>query len=256
MRSVYTTIPVALCEYAVVNRKVNYLKLYVYLKHISSGHIRFHSCLYEVWATDLKISAKTVKKYIDWLIVNKWITVNSKRGSYRIISYKQLCKKLKLKNRKAVKYDENNFIKFRGFCCGAVITYYMRKKNFSDRKRKWPEPQMDGFSMSHSRDPKGFYNLPIRYLCKCLGVSVSTANKYKQAAVEAGYLIIKRNIKALCDDKGKKISKENFSCVVAFENEIAGQLRQGKKHLKIVQADFIHSGIQLKAKRRKYSEKK
>jgi len=256
MKPVYTTIPVSLCEYAVVNRKVNYLKLYVYLKYISSGHIRFDNRLYQVWATDLQVSTKTVINGIEWLKKNKWITVNSKRSGLRIISYSQLCKKLKLNNSKAVKYDENDFIKFRGFCCGAVITYYMRRKIFSDRKSKWPGPQMDGSRMSHSRGPKGYYNLPVRYLSKCLGVSAATANKYKLAAIEARYIIIKRNIKSLCDNGGKKITKDIFACFADYDNSLSGRLRQGKKYLKVIQADFIHSGIQMKSKRSKHGEKK
>jgi hypothetical protein len=256
MKSVYTTIPAVLCEYAVVNRKISHLKLYVYLKHISSGHIRFESRLYAVWATDLQVSTRTVTNGIEWLKKNKWITVNNKSCSLRIIGYGQLCRKLKLNNSKAVKYDEDDFSKFRGFCCGAIITYYMRRKIFSDRKSKWPGPQMDGSSTSHSRGPKGYYNLPVRYLSKCLGVSAATANKYKLAAIEAGYIIIKRNIKALCDNSGKKITKENFVCFAAYDSSLCGRLRQGKKYLKAIQADFIHSGIQMKSKRNKHGEKK
>ena len=94
MKATYTSIPVDLCQYALINNRVNHLKLFLYLKTTSSGHISMKNYnLYSAWASDLELSERTIRNLFKWLIKNKWLTVNSKRVSYRIISYKQLNRK-------------------------------------------------------------------------------------------------------------------------------------------------------------------
>lgn len=43
MEKAYTTIPIGVIEEAIVGRKLNHLKVYIYLKCISSGHLRINS---------------------------------------------------------------------------------------------------------------------------------------------------------------------------------------------------------------------
>lgn len=239
MKPIYTTIPVELCQYALMNRKTNHLLIYVYLKHISSGHISYNSSLYKVWSVDLEITEKTIRSCVKWLIKKKWITVNNKNKSLRIIGYKQLCRKLKFKSQSAVRYEPEDFLKFTNFCCASVVIYYLQKKRFIDRKR-WSGSKMEDSSMSHYFCPKSYFTLPISCLAKCLGVSISTANNYKKRAEKAGFITVKKNQPYFYDQKGNKLTNRYlmiFKYLSAEEN--IGRLRQGKKYLKKVESDFI-----------------
>ena len=50
MKPICTTIPVMLIKYALVNRKVNHLMLFVYFKHIASGHIKYNNENIKAWS--------------------------------------------------------------------------------------------------------------------------------------------------------------------------------------------------------------
>jgi hypothetical protein len=247
MKPIYTSIPVELCKYALINRKTNHLMLFVYLKHISSGHLRFDTSLYKVWATDLNISERTVRNCITWLIKNKWITVNNKRKSLRIIQYSQLCRKLDLSRKLSCIYEPEDFSKFINFCCAVVITYYLNSKYWMDRKRR-SVFKMGNTSTNRNSYSYSFKTMPIRYLAKCLDVSNATANNYKKMAIEANFLTIKSQVNIITDDNGVKLSKELITVFKHEEKSITGRLRLGKKYLKFVEADLIKSDIILKRK--------
>lgn len=255
MKPIYTTIPVGLCEYALLNKKVNHLKLYIYLKHTSEGYIPHDPQLYKYWATDIECSKRWVYQGLQWLIKNKWITVNSKRNVLHIIGYKQLCKKLGIHESVAVVYEPEDFSRLKEFCAGALTTYYLRKKAWMDKKRR-PVSLMDDTTMSRNFYPKGFYSLPVRYLSKCIDISPSTANNYKQQALKGGFIEVKKQLITLIDNKGRKLSKDKISVYKQIEHTNCGRLRLGTKYLKIVDSDLIKSLLIMKRKRFKYDAKK
>lgn len=246
MKPICTTIPVDLCEYALVSRKINHLLLFVYLKHISSGHVRLDTSLYKHWATDLGVSEKTIRSCIKWLIKKKWITVNNKRNTLRIISYEQLKRKLNLKGNSAIIYEPNDFSGFNKFCCGVAVTRIFRLIRWMNRKRS--VSKMADTSTSRSKSSKGFQPIPLKRLAKSLKVSSSTANNYKMKAKEAGFIDTKRQVTTLTDINGGKILKENLSVCKYVLGNVAGRLRTGTKFLKIVEADLIRSNMKFKKK--------
>lgn len=255
MKTIYTTIPVQLCQYALLNGMTNHLKLYVYFKHIASGHLERKSSLYERWGVDVELSEKTVRKIINELIQKKWITVNSKRNSLRIISYAQLCRKLDIKSKMCVIYEPEEFSGFREFCCAAVYTYQANVKSWRGKNRL-SVSKMVGTSKNSNLHLKGYKTLPIRYFAKSVGVSISTANSFKQAAVKAGYIEVKRRVVNITDSNGKKIDRDMLSVIAIANEDLAPRLRIGKKYLKNVEADLIKSLLIIKKKRFKYREKR
>ena len=133
-----TNIPVSLCEYALVNRKINQLKLYIYLKLISDGHVVLYNGNYKQWSEDIGVHEKTIKSSLEWLIRQKWITVNSKRTALRIISYKNLSYKLRLSLKTGYSYEVEHVEDFKqlgALCCAIVITYYLNRKRFFDKRQ-------------------------------------------------------------------------------------------------------------------------
>lgn len=250
MKPIYHTIPVGLCAYALMSRKINHLKLYVYFKHIASGHLRYDTSLCKHWASDLDMNERTVRNCMKWMIKKKWITVNSKKESIRIIGFQQLKLKLKIKSDAAVVFEQEDFSEFFSFCCAAVITYYIRLKSFKSRAKQ-SGSKMVGSRKNCSSAQKGFYTLPVLYLAKCLKVSKSTANNYKIKAVNSKFIEVKRQVTTIKDEEGNKISKNE---ILTFQSnsENVGIFRLGRKYLKKVEADLIKSELKLKRKRSKY----
>lgn len=254
MKPVYTTLPVELCRYALINRKSNHLLVFIYLKHITNGHISNDTSLYQEWAIDLRLNKRTISNCINWLIKNKWITVNGKKQSLKIIGYAKLFKKLKFQSLSAVRYEPDNFLDFTDFCCAAVIIYYIQKKRFIDKKRR-SGSKMEDSNMNRNSYPKGYSELPVSYLAKCLGVSNSTANNYKKRAEKAGFITIKRQFYTLINNNGEKITRNNYYVYQYQNKEIAGRYRQGRKYLKIVAPDLILIGFSTMRKHFKLKEK-
>jgi hypothetical protein len=250
MKLFYTTIPIALCKYALKNRKPNHLKLYIYLKLISSGHVKYSSISISAWATDIGMSERWTKDVIKWMISKGWITVNSKRKSYRIISYKQLCKKLKLEPHACVLFENDDFTNFRQFLSAAVITDCLKIKRIISSKNRSGSRLTDsskcGFFYS-----KSFHPLPISYIAKKLGVTISTANNIKCWAIESRTIFKMSNTPYLLDGNGEKLGMEHWSGVLVNNPTFAGRLRKGK-FIRIVEADLLETHVLTKRKRYKY----
>lgn len=254
MKPIYTTIPVELCQYALVQRKTNHLLLFIYLKYIASGHVKYDKYLYKAWAVDLCLSEKTIKNCIDWMIKEKWITVNNIKKSLRIIRYKQLFRKLNLKSKSAVRYEPDDFSGFTNFCCAVVVTIYLNKLRYMNKKQQ-SVLIMANTSKSCSNSSRGYYVLPISYLAKCLGVSNSTANNFKKRATEVGFLEVKKQLTTITDENNNKVTKDNLA-IFQREDDNPGRFRAGSKYLKKIEADLIKSHIKFKCKYSFRAEKK
>ena len=252
MKPIYTTIPVMLIKYALVNRKVNHLMLFVYFKYIASGHIKYDNDNVKAWATDINMSERWVKDALKWMVRNKWITVNSKKRSYRIISYKQLCEKLKINSMSATIYEPDDFSEFKEFCCAVVITYYIKLKNYMDKKKSQSVSSLTDTSSSWYFYSRGFCAMPITYLAKCLGVCNSTANKFKKCAINSRLIDVKKHFRPLYGSNGKRLGIEHLNYVKMTYPSKAGRIRTNGKYLSLVEADIMKSEIYTKRKRNKH----
>lgn len=252
MKPIYTTIPVMLIKYALINRKVNHLMLFIYLKYIASGHIKYNNDNIKAWATDINMSERWVKDALKWMVTNKWITVNRKKKSYRIISYKQLCKQLEITSISATIYQPDDFSGFKNFCCAVVITHFLKLKNYMDKKKNQSVSSLTDTSSNWYFYSKGFCAMPISYLAKCLGVSNAAADKYKKCAVKSNFLEVRKHFKTLTDSYGNKLTIEHLPSLKAVYPHLAGRFRINGKYVSIVEADIMKSEIFTKRKRYKY----
>ena len=92
--------------------------------------------------------------------------------------------------------------------------------------------------------------MPISYLAKYLGVSNSTANKFKKCAIKTGSIEVKRSHPIIFIN-GKKLGIEHLQFYKSTFPKIAGRLRTDGKYLRIVEADIMKSEIITKRKRYK-----
>lgn len=238
-----------LCQYALVNQRVNHLALYLYLKHNSSGYIEYGGGAYKQWTTDLKMSERWTREALKWLIKKRWITVNSKRESYRIISFKKLHHKLNLGTNSAVIYELDDFTSLKEFCCAGVITYYMKVKHFAEKKGRSVSKIGDA-KKNRCFHPKGFYAMPNSYLAKCLGVCTATAHNYKICAEKSGLIEVRNNSSYFIDDLRANITYKDIPFIIKTYPDLKGRIRVNKdKDVVVVESDIIRSFIIGKKKR-------
>lgn len=206
MERAYTTIPVGLIRVAIIGRKLNHLKVYTFLKCISSGQLSVKANSYKIWAKEIGINEKTLKKCIDWMLQNRWLSFNSKTQSLRVVSYRQLKRKYKKYFHTAIKFDRPDFKDFRGFCAAALIGFYRSSKKFTDKENKVSGvingiPRMNTYAL-----PKNYYDFPVRFFAKRLGLSVTTAENLKKEAQKFGFITVRKNCFYLEDFDGSKVS--------------------------------------------------
>lgn len=243
--SYFTSIPVGLCEYALVNRKINQLKLYLFLKLNSSGYVKYDDDIYEhinSWAKRLSISPKTVLSSYKWLIKNKWITINGISKSIHIISYKHLYRKLRITIKTSIIYEPDDFADLKGLCCAAVFIYYRNQLRYFNKQ----SGAKMTLSNTNCKIPKDFYPVSLSYIASRINVSKSTANNYKSIAKSYGFIESKRNLIYLVDSKGAPITIEGYYILKKNLGDFGDRLRRGKKYLKVVDADLIKSNIWMK----------
>ena len=127
-------VPVSLCIYALKNRLIGQLSLYLYLKMKSDGTVfkpeslRSEYCkvsTYSVWSFD---------RHLNWLIKNKWI-YKTDLDKYTVLSFNKLLRERKIEcrtNRGAI-FNPSDLQDLKSFISAAVITYYARLKHFLNR---------------------------------------------------------------------------------------------------------------------------
>jgi hypothetical protein len=203
----------------------------------------------KVWATDLNKSSKWIKSALDWMISKGWITVNSKRKSYRIISYNQLHRKLRLTTMSGVVFEEDDFSNFKVFCNAALIDYVIRVKKYSDKKNKRSVSSMGGTSMNHNISfPRGFYPMPISYLAAYLNISTTTAFNMKKSAREHNYISVKYQAEKLEFIKSKS---DLLNYLKSYPDNKPYIRKRGRNEYVYISADLIKSDLFIKRKRLK-----
>jgi hypothetical protein len=222
----------------------------VYFKQISSGHIKYETTGASAWSSDICMSERWTRDAVRWMIKKRWITVNTKKKYYRIISYKQLCRKLELEPLASVLFENDDYEGFRQFLSATVITDCLKIKKLTDRKNQ-SVSRMADTNMNWHFYSKGFHSLPIAYIAKRLGICNSRANKIKKWAIESKTVFVKKNTPFLKDSKGRKIGVEHLHALKVSDPIRAGRLRTNGKYIKIVEADLLQSVVETKKKRYK-----
>ena len=253
MKATYTSIPVDLCQYALINNRVNHLKLFLYLKTTSSGHISMKNYnLYSAWASDLELSERTIRNLFKWLIKNKWLTVNSKRVSYRIISYKQLNRKLGFTNPKCFVFEEE-FSKLKSFCSASVCTQAAKRKRYFDKIKRQSVSKL-GDTSKNCNSRRNNLELSTSYLASFLGVSKTTAHNIKKDATKFHLLEIKSQKNYLLDKLGNKIEQDKMMIFRKNNQKLSGRLRTKKGFIAVIESNLVKSNLIMKTKRFKYRE--
>jgi hypothetical protein len=228
-------IPIELLVFALSKRKVSQVRLYLYLKSQCSGYLSWTPELKERIKKDLDIKeSRTIDRNLDWLLKNKWIITNTKRGSIRIVSYLVLSQKLQFRSATGAIFETIDFQNFRPFIYAAVVTYYLQYKHRiakqSERKK--------GRSITNC----SFRDMPAEYLANVLKLGKSTIVRYRQKAWDAGFIKMKHRYKPLLIPVG-----ELAFCRI-YGDEEAWQLVIHNNQVKIQLSNAITTCIHLRTK--------
>lgn len=187
------TVPVSILLYALQNKVVSQVKLYLFLKYATSGHFHFSKENVKIITDSIGWkSSKTFGANLAWLIQHKWVTVNNPRHSLRVVGYEQILRMTRKNPRSAAEMQPEDFNYFRPFAYAVAITWAMGYKWGIERKSALKK----GSTRTNFRPPI-LYNMPLRYLAIILRVDYTTISKYKTRAKEAGYLYVNKNYKVL-----------------------------------------------------------
>jgi len=186
-------IPISLIIYALKKKKVNQLKLYLYLKANSSGHLKLDEVLRAKACADMGWKDKrTYTSKIEWLLKHHWVTLNNNTHSLRLVSLEQVHRQINGCVYTGTRMDSTDLTQFRPFIYASVITWATSAK----RKSLYMSERKKG----HSRKSIKYLlhsDLPNRYLSKILELDQSCITRYKHEAEAAGYIRIKHRIQEL-----------------------------------------------------------
>jgi len=227
-------IPIELCSYALKERKINMVKVYLYLKYSSDGYLTMKKGFLKRHSEELGLSIPTFRKQIQALVKSGWITVNGKRKAYRVIGYKPLATKLGFTSYQAVHVEKMEFGSFKAFIIGAVVTYWMKYL----RKNKGRSVYKKGCTKTNLPSLSPFI-LPNNYLAKVLGVSLSTACEYKRIAEQQGYLKTTAQLEPL------NIPNPSLWAYLEMTQVLPRTIRRKRGHLFVQKPDRIESNLEL-----------
>ncbi len=238
----YLNIPIDLIKYAIMHKSINQLKLFIGLKDLTSGQFILNKHSIEQFSNRIEVTPKTLKKHIGWLLNKKWITLNSKTGSYRVISFDQLSRKLKHVSKTGALFFTSYYKDFRGFVYAAFITYWM-KYLYRNNNKNWDKskPMRNKGRTKKSLAPD-FYYLPHSYLAKVLHSTKDTAVKYRHTAIKSGFLTVKKSYSKI------NLNIEQIDLFKSSINEPDKIVRRGSKIYK-QEADLLCSSIILRTKK-------
>lgn len=240
-----TSIPVSLCEYVLTHRKINQFKVYLHLKLHSNGYVNSDISMQKL-GEETGINPKTAKRCLEWLIKNKWVTINGKKEVYHIIGYKELAKKLGIKIVSGYLCEINNYKDMKALFCAVVVTQYLNRKRYFDKRQSGC---IKGRPITNCKRNK-YYPMPNSYLAKSIGVSVTTAYRYIQEAEKAGYIETKSNYRVLETEQGDKIKLENYHVILTgiLNEGRPNRLKKKKNYLAWEEPTLIRSYIGFKKK--------
>jgi hypothetical protein len=234
----YFNVPVALLIYALKFKKTNQVKLFLYLKSISSGYVQIQKSEFLLIAEHLDICSKTLNSYLQWLIQEEWLIVDPVAHNFRLIGFRRLSEKLGFTISTGALLYKNDIPKFKSFAVAAVITYLIERI----RVRKW---QTEAGLIKGNPNLSGLPSypfLPHSYLAKTLELSKTTAYDFRKLTVENEFLKCRKSY------EDQNFTSENLKMLKKYYPENPDTLRKKGKQIYRQLPDMIESSVYLRTK--------
>lgn len=239
----YLLIPVDLCKYALVYKKVSDVRIYIFLKAISSGKIRIPNELIKSFSRELSITPKTFTKHLKLLIKANWIGYNPNSGYYFIRGFESIRIIESFKIRAACEFGIDDLKTFKEFCLSAFISYCINRQRSIRwhskhveahsnvrRSKSWQSECLKARSNQDCQpDLLSYDKLALEMLAEFLGICKTSAHLYIGLGKDAGYLKTKEmycKIKMKCSyvkqarEYNPRIKIRNGEVVLQLPNKI------------------------------------
>jgi hypothetical protein len=239
----YLLIPVEICNFAITNKCIKPLQLYIYLKSISSGKLFFTKQGQAKCAKALGYkSVKSVTYNLNLLLKRNWVGYNKSSGIYFIRSFRRIKKFINAKSNTCAEFNTNEIKNFKGFVAGACIGYLVNQQ----KRKIWLTESKNRDSKPISQNPiPDYYPVANHALAQIWKVAISTAFVLKKLAHKKGYISVKKEFQLInvSINFKKQYQKSN--------PEIAHKVRVKNNKLFLQEADKIMSKIRFKSSRKK-----
>lgn len=185
----YLLVPGELCQYALKNKFVSPLRLYIYLKTTCKGQRKIGYGDIKTICHELHWTGKTYRSNLKKLIAENWIGRDENSGYYFIRSFSAIALRNNFISRTGIIFKKEFLLDFRAFLAGAVIcklVSHQEGKKFSEERKSWR-------SVPNENRIPSFYPVASKALAEVLGISLTSARGLKAIAARAGHILIKKN---------------------------------------------------------------
>lgn len=245
----YLGIPIVLCHLVIRKKFFRPFQIWLYLKGRCSGRIKITSKELKIIAQDLRVTPRTVKNNLKILKTKNWL---GEDPNYRYYFFIRGLKKVmdieKIEGRKAIctsiKYEVNNFQKFKGFIIGASIGYltnYQKWKRICKLKLEYLKVNSKHDLSKHI---PSYFPVSCTAYAKIFGCCIRTASKHKKLAKITGYIKIKKVLNPIYLLE-KKVEAKYASHYKKANPEIAHKVRIINGYLHFEDSDLIQPSSSL-----------
>lgn len=241
MQGQYLLIPVEMCDYALRNKCVREVQLYVYLKSICDGRLLLAKGEFKLVSEDLGLkSVKTIRRHLNALQGKNWIGYSKELECYYIRGFEAIRRMEGFDSRTGAEFDIREIKSIKAFICGAVIGYLVT----SQKRKEWLTERKNRRSQQVIHSSSKYYPVAGKALAKILNISISTAHEHKRLAHKAGYVTIKNN---------RRLVKVDVKYVDDYRRsypDIAHKVRVINDKVFIQEPDKVRSNLRFKSRKK------
>jgi len=237
-------VPVELLSYSISNKCLHELRTFLFLKHISNGHIFNLRSSKRSLAVELGLSPRTVDNHLNRLLIKGWACYNKNLDRVHLRSFSFLYCSLKLGSRQAANFQNEYLNNFSGWAFGVILVSMLNwqkgKRWLRDRTKR------RSLQINHLAPLSANYiGLAITVIANRLKISQGHTFNLKCQAIKGGFIITKSKFQQLSKDPA-----DYFAYLKVFK---PGQLIMKNNKVYLRKHDEIIPKIRLK-KRRKNNE--
>jgi len=185
-------VPIALIVHCISERKLQELKLYLWLKACSSGKIKLDDYQIQSVSLILDVTTYRTKSSLNKLNSYNWLGYNPKSKYYFIRSFDKVRIMEQLKQRRSAVFCLNDLKNFPAWCGGAFYAYLYKLRKGANYKHDF----LKGKSKQAYNAPS-FLPVATAGVERIFQLSRATATRYKLLAKRAGYLEVEHRFKKL-----------------------------------------------------------
>jgi hypothetical protein len=190
-KAVYYSLPSGLALAVLRRGLITELKVFLLLKHISNGRLQITTETVSEVAARLALSPKTVKRAMGRLRKMNWLGLDARTGVTFVRGFDALRIIEKLPGRRAATFNVAIVPNIGPFLWAVAFSEALMVQKIKLWRERAAGAAKKGTANQPSAPLPKFFPVAIRYVERMFGISRSTAQRGKRAAIAAGLLLCK-----------------------------------------------------------------